>query len=106
MIPQRGISGGYYMDDDCLKSDIKKRLNRVEGQVRGIQKMIDNDVDCSSILIQIAAVRAAINKVGGIVLENYTKVCIKNTVSTGENNESIENLIDTIIKFTKYNEVK
>jgi CsoR family transcriptional regulator, copper-sensing transcriptional repressor len=95
-----------FMNDENLKSDIKKRLNRIEGQIRGIQKMIENDADCSNVLIQISAVRAAINKVGGIVLENYTKACIKKNAANCEDNESIENLIDTIIKFTKYNEVK
>lgn len=92
------------MDNDCLKSDIKKRLNRIEGQVRGIQKMVDSDEGCTDILVQVAAVRSAINKVGGIILENYTKSCIKNTQSG--NDEKLEELIDTIINFTKYYETK
>lgn len=87
--------------NDSLKIDIKKRLNRIEGQVRGIQKMIDNEECCNDILIQIAAVRAAINKVGGMILENYTKACIKNAVVSKEETESVDDLIDTVIKFMK-----
>jgi len=89
------------MQGDSMKSDIKKRLNRIEGQVRGIQKMIDSDEKCNDILIQIAAARAAINKVGGMILENYTKTCIKNAVEKNEDNESVDNLIGTVIKFMK-----
>lgn len=93
------------MDDDALKSDIKNRLSRIEGQVRGIQRMIDNGEGCGSILVQVAAVRSAINKVGGIVLENYTKTCIKNSAAKGDE-KSLDELIDTIIKFTRYYETK
>jgi DNA-binding FrmR family transcriptional regulator len=93
------------MDNVSLKCDIKKRLNRIEGQVRGIQKMVDSDEGCGDILVQIAAVRSAINKVGGIILENYTKNCMKSAAAKGDEH-AVDELIDTIINFTKYNEVK
>lgn len=88
------------MENNPIKSDIKKRLNRIEGQIRGIQKMIDQDECCNDILIQIAAVRAAINKVGGLILEGYAKECIKNVVANNEE-DSIDHLIDTVVKFLK-----
>lgn len=90
------------MGSNSIKSDIRKRLNRIEGQIRGIQKMIDSNEGCNEVLIQIAAVRAAINKVGGIILENYAKDCIKNAaVQDNAEAESVDNLIDTVIKFMK-----
>lgn len=89
------------MNKDLSKEDIKNRLNRIEGQIRGIQKMIDNGEGCSNILIQIAAVRAAINMVGGLILKNYAQSCIKSAAVKNDENKSIEELIDTIIKFTK-----
>lgn len=89
------------MEKELKKSDIKKRLNRIEGQIRGIQKMVDNDQCCNDILIQIAAVRAAINKVGGMILENYTKSCLKSTVMDKDGLESIDDLIDLVVKFMK-----
>lgn len=90
------------MENDITKSGIKKRLNRIEGQIRGIQRMIDNDEGCESILVQIAAVRSAISKVGGIILENYANSCISNTVRDDSNDKKISELIDTIVKFTRY----
>lgn len=88
------------MDDDELKSDIGNRLSRIEGQVRGIRRMIDNDEGCVGIMVQVAAVRSAINTVGGIILKNYTKNCIRNSAASGDE-ETLDELIDTIIRFTK-----
>lgn len=89
------------MEKKYAKEDIKKRLNRIEGQIRGIQKMIDNDKQCGEVLVQIAAVRAAVNKVGGLILENYAQSCIKNAVEEKGDDETVNGLIDIIIKFTK-----
>jgi CsoR family transcriptional regulator, copper-sensing transcriptional repressor len=86
---------------DATKDDLLNRLRRIEGQIKGIHKMIDNEQTCNDILIQISAVKAAINKVGGLVLENYSKTCIKKAIKNGESDENIEHLIDTIIKYTK-----
>jgi len=52
-----------------------KRLKRIEGQVRGIQKMIEQGRDCESIVTQLGAVRSAIDGVGGLILSNYMKFC-------------------------------
>ncbi len=86
-----------YSDD---KEAILKRLKRIEGQVKGIYKMVDEGRYCNDILTQIAAVRSAINKVGGIVLENHLKGCVKDSISRNED-EVIDELIDTMIKFIK-----
>jgi DNA-binding FrmR family transcriptional regulator len=52
-----------------------KRLRRIEGQIRGIQKMINEDRDCVSIVMQLAAVRSGIEGVGALVLNNCMKLC-------------------------------
>ncbi len=83
------------------KSAIIKRLRRVEGQIKGIQKMVDEDKFCGDILIQVAAARAALNSVGGLILENYMKNCLKNYLE-GESEESaIDKLVDIMVKYTK-----
>jgi len=51
------------------------RLKRIEGQTRGLQKMIENDRDCESILMQLAAVRSAVESLGALVLNNYLYFC-------------------------------
>lgn len=52
-----------------------KRLRRIEGQVRGLQKMIENGRDCESIVTQLAAIRSAIEGVAALLLNNYMKLC-------------------------------
>ena len=84
------------------KQDIIKRLKKIEGQVKGIQKMIEEEKPCSEILTQIAAIRAAINKVGGLVLERYSKTCIENALLTDDRERNIEDLVNTIQKFLRF----
>jgi len=55
--------------------NLVKRLKRIEGQVRGIQKMIEQGRDCESIITQLGAVRSAIDGVGALILSNYMKFC-------------------------------
>ncbi|WFD09248.1 metal-sensitive transcriptional regulator [Tepidibacter hydrothermalis] len=87
------------------KDAIIKRLRRIEGQVKGIQKMINEDKYCVDILIQIAAIRSAIDKVGGIMLENHVKGCVKNTIDNSndieEKDRVIDELVNTMLKFMK-----
>ncbi|WP_069649411.1 metal-sensitive transcriptional regulator [Caloranaerobacter ferrireducens] len=82
-------------------NDIIVRLRRIEGQIKGIQRMVNEDKCCGDILIQIAAARSALNKVGGLILENYMKDCIKGYLDKNKGDEVIEELIDTMLKYTK-----
>jgi len=61
---------------------VVRRLKRIEGQVRGIQNMIENGRDCESIIIQLAAVRSAIEGAGGLILQNYMKLCFNKEAAT------------------------
>ena len=83
-----------------LKKDISVRLRRIEGQVKGIEKMIDNEACCRDVLVQIAAVRAAINKVGGMVIENYAKKCMLGDKENSED-KNVEQLVETLLMFLK-----
>jgi DNA-binding FrmR family transcriptional regulator len=60
-----------------------KRLKRIEGQVRGIQKMIENGRDCESVITQLAAVHSAIEGVGALMLNNYMKLCFREGAQAG-----------------------
>jgi DNA-binding FrmR family transcriptional regulator len=57
------------------RETIVKRLRRIEGQIRGLQKMVTDERECESIVTQLAAVRSAIDSVGALVLNNYVKIC-------------------------------
>jgi DNA-binding FrmR family transcriptional regulator len=70
-----------------------KRLKRIEGQVRGIQKMIESERDCESILTQLAAARSAIEGVGALVLNNYMQLCfLKEEPSTEDSSTAVDSL--------------
>ena len=60
-----------------------KRLKGIEGQVRGIEKMIESSRECESILTQLRAVRSGIEGVGSLVLKNYTKICFTKETTPG-----------------------
>lgn len=86
------------------KEDILKRLRRIEGQVKGIQKMIDDEKHCIDILTQISAARAAINRVGSLVLEKYSMTCIQNAVSSEDKEKSVQELARAMQTFTRFSD--
>lgn len=92
------------MDEKKFKNseELLKRLRRIEGQVKGIHKMIEEEKYCGDILIQVAAVRAAINKVGSIILEQHSMKCIENIVSAEEKENAFNELSKTMKSFTKF----
>lgn len=83
------------------KDDLLRRLKKIEGQVKGIQKMIEKDVYCVDVLVQVAAVRSAINSVGKILLKSHTMGCVKGALCTEKQDEMIDELVDTFMKFMK-----
>jgi len=81
------------------KEVLNNRLNRIEGQIRGLQKMIDQDKDCESILVQLAAIRGGIESVGSLILKNYMTLCMKRTVdSEVDNVEALSKAISIWMK--------
>jgi DNA-binding FrmR family transcriptional regulator len=84
------------------KDDILKRLRRIEGQVKGIHKMIEEDKQCVDILTQVSAVRAAINSVGGLILQSHSKTCLRSAMESESKEKVFEDLMDTIQKFLKF----
>jgi CsoR family transcriptional regulator, copper-sensing transcriptional repressor len=84
------------------KNDLQKRLRRVEGQVRGIQTMMDEDRYCVDILVQIAAIKSALQQVGLTILESHTRGCVVDAISNHTDGDvKIDELIDVIRQFTK-----
>jgi DNA-binding FrmR family transcriptional regulator len=66
------------VEEEEISQDILlKRLRRIEGQVRGIRKMIVDGRDCESLVTQLAAIRSAVESVGALVLNNYMKLCFR-----------------------------
>src|SRR5665647_3614845 len=94
----------YVMNEQNFetKENMLKRLRRIEGQVKGIHKMIEEDKYCADILTQVAAVRAAINKVGSLVLEKHSMTCIQNAVSCEDKEKALKELVKTMQSFMKF----
>lgn len=86
------------------KSDVLKRLKRIEGQVKGIQRMVEDEKDCIEIMTQVAAVRAAINRAAVVIIENHSKKCIQNAISSEDKEVAMEELTKTINRFMKFSE--
>jgi DNA-binding FrmR family transcriptional regulator len=82
------------------KKDIQIRLKKIEGQVKGLQRMLEQEKSCSDILIQVAAVRAAMNKVGVLIFEEHSRTCLKDALKA-ENDEALDNLINVLNRFIK-----
>jgi DNA-binding FrmR family transcriptional regulator len=85
------------------KDKLLKNLRRIEGQVRGVHKMIEEDRYCVDILTQLAAIKAATNKIGLTLLEDHTRGCVKKAIQQhpDEGDSHIEELMEVIRAFTK-----
>lgn len=85
---------------DHVKNSLISRLNRIEGQVRGIKGMVEKDVYCDDVLNQIASVQSALNGVGKLLLENHMKSCVIERIQEGDT-QVLTELMITINKLMK-----
>lgn len=76
------------------------RLNRIEGQIRGIKGMIEKDVYCDDVITQLSAAQSALNSVAKILLEGHLKGCVMDRLSEGDT-EVVDELLITIQKLVK-----
>lgn len=108
-----GIQGGYTMlkneqcccckttkrDEETLKK-LTNRLNRIEGQIRGIKKMLESDAYCNDILIQSSAVNSALSAFNRELLKEHISTCVVRDIKNG-NEDIVEELTDTLSKLIK-----
>ena len=80
--------------------DLIHRLNRIEGQVRGIRRMVERDAYCTDILVQVAAVNAALNSFNKVLLSNHIKTCVTRDIREGKE-ETVDELLITLQKLMK-----
>jgi DNA-binding FrmR family transcriptional regulator len=92
------VQHGY--DKDALK----KRLHRIEGQVRGIERMVDEDRYCIDILTQVGAVKTALESLGFEILEDHVAHCVRDAIASGDTKtatEKSEELLSAVERFAK-----
>jgi CsoR family transcriptional regulator, copper-sensing transcriptional repressor len=95
-----GNSHGYIKAKD--KEKIQNRLRRIEGQVRGLQRMVDEEAYCVDVLTQIGSVVSALEKVGAILLKDHVEHCVRESIEKGEGaDEKIEELTDAVERFLR-----
>jgi len=86
----------------CMDVDaVTKRLKRIEGQVRGIIKMVEADKSCEDILIQIGSAKAALHKTGQVILEGHLHHCVLDGIRQGKEEETVKKLSSAIEQFSR-----
>ena len=80
---------------------VTQRLKKIEGQIRGIIKMIENDKPCEDILVQIGAAKAILHKTGQIVLEGHLHHCVLDAVKAGDEEDVLKRLTAAIEQFSR-----
>ena len=98
------------MNDNCCgkktkRSDEEKkriisRLNRINGQINGISKMVENDAYCNDVLIQLSAVKSSVKSLSTYILENHLYTCVPRDLENGD----LESLDELISLFKRFNE--
>lgn len=83
------------------KDDLQLRLRRIEGQVRGLQRMVDEDTYCIDVLTQVNSVVAALRAVGMGLLDDHVRHCVAESIEQGTGDEKIEELMAAVARFTK-----
>ncbi|MEE0777130.1 MAG: metal-sensing transcriptional repressor [Bacillota bacterium] len=86
----------------CMDSaNLHRRLNKVAGQIKAIDKMIDEDVPCEDILIQINAAKGALHKVGQVVLEGHLNHCVRDGIEHGDAEKTIAEFAKAVEHFSR-----
>ncbi|WP_260631596.1 metal-sensitive transcriptional regulator [Neobacillus niacini] len=85
---------------DKVKSNLVTRLNRIEGQIRGIKGLIEKDTYCDDVITQISATQSALNSVAKILLEGHLKTCVLERIQDGDE-EVLDEVLVTIHKLMK-----
>ena len=106
-------AGAEGADDGCCRcfgrtkergekeyKDLLNRLSRIEGQVRGIRRMVENDTYCTDILIQVSAVNAALNSFSKVLLANHIRTCVADDIRNGKD-ETIDELVEVLQRLMK-----
>ena len=97
-----GAHHGYIKAKD--KALLQNRLRRIEGQVRGLQRMVDEEAYCVDVLTQVASVVSALEKVGMLVLKDHVEHCVRESIESGDGqkaDEKVEELTAAVERFLR-----
>lgn len=101
LCPMCAEATGKHKDrDDKEFKDLMNRLRRIEGQVRGVEGMLEDGAYCTDIIMQVQAVTSALDSFSRVLLDNHIRSCVADGIKSG-NDEVIDELIETIRRMTK-----
>jgi len=86
---------GYAMK----KKELQDRLRRIEGQIRGLQRMLDEDKYCVDILTQVSSATAALRAVGLGLLDDHVRHCVRESLEQGNGDEKVDELMSAVARF-------
>ncbi len=93
-------SGKHKERSEKEYKDLMNRLKRIEGQVRGVEGMLENNVYCTDILVQVSAITSALNSFNKALLANHMRTCVADNIREG-NDDVIDELVTTLQKLMK-----
>ncbi len=78
--------------EEIIKNKAISRLHRISGQINGVKKMIESDRDCADVVIQIAAIRAAVGQLGAMLVQDHMEECVQKALKKGNSKELVNSL--------------
>ena len=88
-----------------IREQVEKRIRRISGQVAGIERMIEEDRYCVDVLLQVAAVRAALDGVGKLILRSHVETCVSDALVSGRPRDRAEKIDEIMDVFSKFSSV-
>ncbi|KAF5044541.1 Copper-sensing transcriptional repressor CsoR [anaerobic digester metagenome] len=86
----------------CMDTDnLHRRLNKIMGQIKAIDKMVDEDIPCEDLLVQINAAKSALHKVGQVVLEGHLNHCVREGIEHGDADKTISEFAKAVEHFSR-----
>lgn len=87
----------------CMDADnLHRRIKKIQGQLTAIDRMIDEDVPCEDVIIQVNAVKSAMHEVGRIIMEGHIQHCVRDGIEHGDAEETIKNFTKVIEQFSRF----
>ena len=99
-----GTPMGYHKGMPGYKShkpQVKTRLRRIEGQIRGVQKMVDEDRYCIDVLTQVGAIKAALDAVALVLLQDHTEHCVVEAIQSGDGSQKVRELNEAVQRLVR-----
>ena len=94
------VTKSIYLDPD-VEVELQNRLSRIEGHVRGIKRMLANRESCEKLLVQLSAVRSALNQTTSRLLENHMETCVADCVRGGKGEKALRELKGALAQVVK-----